>query len=256
MRHLTSCFVLLLSIPLMASAEPTASSADASPVVVELFTSQGCSSCPPADRLLTELADAGDEVLPLSFHVDYWNYIGWTDPFSAATWSERQRRYGRTFRLGTIYTPQLVVDGRFEGIGSDADKVRSMIDRAREQAKVGRVALDVRAEKGGLVATVDASLASSSRQADGPLDLVLAVVERDLVTPVNRGENARRTLRNDNVVRRLVRLDTVSPGAELRATHQVDLDADWQTEHLGLVAFLQDPRSLAIHGADGWRAAD
>jgi hypothetical protein len=110
MRHLFFLMTLLF-------AQAAAPAPEASPIIIELFTSQGCSSCPPADRLLKRLA--GDpRVIPLSFHVDYWNYIGWTDPFSSKRWSERQQGYARAFRSNRIYTPQLVVSGRTGASGS------------------------------------------------------------------------------------------------------------------------------------------
>ncbi|MEO1083852.1 MAG: DUF1223 domain-containing protein [Acidobacteriota bacterium] len=114
------------------------------PVVVELFTSQGCSSCPPADRLFSRLE--GD-VIPLAFHVDYWNHLGWRDPFSDPRWSERQRRYGGTFERGYVYTPQLVVNGRAEAIGSDRRKVRTMLDEAAAQGP--RATLELAVEPRG-----------------------------------------------------------------------------------------------------------
>ena len=125
---------ILLALPLLAvlsvllllsrsgETEPQrAGDAAGGPVLLELFTSQGCSSCPPADRLLTRLA--GDrklagQVIPLSFHVDYWDYIGWQDPFASPRWSERQRQYGRAFHSNRVYTPQLVINGRTECVGS------------------------------------------------------------------------------------------------------------------------------------------
>jgi hypothetical protein len=97
-------------------------------VLIELFTSEGCSSCPPADRLLEKLAaENNDKVYVLSFHVDYWNYIGWKDPFSQARFSQRQRNYARQFSLESIYTPQMVVNGVAEFVGSDEQKLRAAI---------------------------------------------------------------------------------------------------------------------------------
>ena len=121
-------------------------------MVIELFTSQGCSSCPPADRLLSRLAEEPayrGKVVPLAFHVDYWNYIGWTDPFSSPRWSERQRDYGRSLGLGTVYTPQLVIDGRSECVGSQEGDVRREIARALAAPPAGRVELSVSRDGGG-----------------------------------------------------------------------------------------------------------
>ncbi|MDX2151767.1 MAG: DUF1223 domain-containing protein [Bryobacteraceae bacterium] len=109
------------------------------PVLVELFTSQGCSSCPPADRLLERLDReqpvAGADILVLSEHVDYWNHIGWTDPFSSPLYSERQQRYARQFRLDSVYTPQMVVDGITQFVGSDQNRAEAAIRSAAEAPK-------------------------------------------------------------------------------------------------------------------------
>ena len=132
-------------------AAPAPASADRGPVVIELFTSQGCSSCPPADRLLSRLAEEPayrGRVVPLAFHVDYWDYIGWRDPFSSPRWSERQRDYGRSLGLGTVYTPQLVIDGRSECVGSQEGDVRREIARALATPAAGRVELSVSRDGG------------------------------------------------------------------------------------------------------------
>ncbi len=117
------------SSPAPAAAPPAAGSV----AVVELFTSQGCSSCPPADRLLSAIAAEpafAGKVVPLAYHVDYWNYIGWQDPFSSADWSTRQKQYAQAYDTNRIYTPQLVVNGTDEMTGSEERKVRSAIARA------------------------------------------------------------------------------------------------------------------------------
>ena len=109
------------------------------PVVVELFTSEGCSSCPPADELLAKLDKtqliAGVEIIPLEFHVDYWNELGWTDPFSSSLFSERQNSYARAFGNGRIYTPQMVVDGGAEFVGSNSGRAYEAIRRAARRTK-------------------------------------------------------------------------------------------------------------------------
>src|SRR6266545_881299 len=114
-----------------AAATPAPAGARAA-VVVELFTSQGCSSCPPADRLLTRLPGSIDGVLvlPLAFHVDYWDDLGWRDPFSSADWTARQKRYAAAIAGGHVYTPQLVVQGREDMVGSDRGAVEDAIRRA------------------------------------------------------------------------------------------------------------------------------
>src|SRR5205823_8102402 len=125
---MTKFFVLLLSACVALAAAPV--QAGERPIVVELFTSEGCSSCPPADALLAELARRPD-VLALSFHVDYWDRLGWKDPYSSRAATDRQNRYAKLLALATVYTPQIVVDGRWEAVGSDRADVERALERAR-----------------------------------------------------------------------------------------------------------------------------
>lgn len=221
------------------------------PIVVELFTSQGCSSCPPADRLLSELAAREDlEIIPLSFHVDYWNYIGWTDPFSSKAWSERQRRYARAFRSGRVYTPQMVIDGRWEGVGSDRAEISGLLRQARAAAP--RIEISVSA---ALVAKDRLEMSVETHRFDPAvvpelLELWGAVVESDLVTPVARGENASKELRNDRVVRHLELLGRLgSDGAFESRSMELELPEAWARENLNVTALVQDPLTLRIYGA-------
>jgi hypothetical protein len=223
--------------------------------VVELFTSQGCSSCPPADRLLSKLAHDSryqGKVIPLSFHVDYWNYIGWTDPFSAARWSDRQKAYaGRTFHSNRIYTPQVVVNGRTECVGNSEGEVVGRINDALAAEPAGRVslALDPLTPDGHLRVKVGAKLARAV--GSGDLDLWVAVYQSNLSTEVRAGENASRLLKNDRVVRRLEKAFTLpaTAGAEKSGEVVLGIDKRWKTDDLGVAAFLQDPATLAIVGA-------
>lgn len=239
-----------------APMAPSAS-ADGGPVVLELFTSQGCSSCPPADRLLSRLGadpELSTRVFPLSFHVDYWNYIGWTDPFSSARWSDRQQQYARAFGSRRVYTPQLVVNGREEGVGSKEGEVEAMVRRALDRPAAARlhVQLAPGGDSGELRAQVEATLVQPPKDASGkPLDLMVALYEKDLTTSVARGENAHRTLHNDYVVRRLEEAGRLEPkdGADTRAEVAFELDPSWKVRDLGVVAFLQDPRTRTVYGA-------
>src|SRR6516164_7919120 len=119
---------LLLSLGLIIAVLPA--QAGERPIVVELFTSEGCSSCPPADKLLAELANRPD-VLALSFHVDYWDRLGWKDPYSSREATKRQNRYATLLDLATVYTPQIVVDGKWQAVGSDRPDVEHAIELAR-----------------------------------------------------------------------------------------------------------------------------
>ena len=123
--------VLVVAAGLGAAAVP-AVAGEGALNVVELFTSQGCSSCPPADALLADLADR-DDVLALSFHVDYWDYIGWKDPFASPQYTQRQRVYSQVFGKRYVYTPQMVVNGSFEMTGSDRAGVLKRIRRRRRR---------------------------------------------------------------------------------------------------------------------------
>jgi hypothetical protein len=246
--------VFLLLLPRGGSGQKDSSQASGSGVaVVELFTSQGCSSCPPADRLLSRLAQDAKyqgKVIPLSFHVDYWNYIGWTDPFSSARWSERQKAYARVFKSNRIYTPQVVVNGRAEGVGSQERVVLGKISEALADEPAGRVTLAVSppTADGHLQVKVGAKLAQAG---SGPLDLWVAVYQSGLETPVGSGENASKKLRNDHVVRRLEKAFTLpaTAGAEKSTELTLGLDKRWKTNDLGVAAFLQDPATMAIYGA-------
>jgi hypothetical protein len=167
------------------------SATTSTPVVVELFTSQGCSSCPPADRLLGELAQRED-VLPLSMHVTYWDYIGWADPFAMESMTERQRAYVQTLRSGRPYTPQMVVDGAHDVIGSYRERVLSAIATA-----AGATKLPVAFVREG--AALSALLPEATLEQ--PATLWLVLFDRAHATPVARGENGGRKLTNYNVVR-------------------------------------------------------
>jgi hypothetical protein len=167
--------------------------------VVELFTSQGCSSCPPAEAVLGGLATAaradGRPVFTLAFHVDYWNRLGWADPFSDPAYSDRQQQYGQALKLDQIYTPQTIVNGRTQFIGSDA----AATDRAVAEALATPVSVQVTADvtpagNGGHTLRFGAA-------ADPGVRVHVAVVERGLRTSVKRGENAGRDLDQPSVVR-------------------------------------------------------
>lgn len=162
-------------------------------VVVELFTSQGCSSCPPADRFVSELAER-DDVLALSFHVDYWNYLGWKDPFSSAASTNRQRDYRGVFGLRYIYTPQIVVGGAAQEVGSHRGKVLRAIEKIRALRKI-KVDISHPDEK-----TATVSIGAGEAPA-GPATVWLFAYDNKHITDIGRGENSGVKLVNTNVVR-------------------------------------------------------
>ncbi|MEO8218617.1 MAG: DUF1223 domain-containing protein [Acidobacteriota bacterium] len=218
--------------------------------VVELFTSQGCSSCPPADRLLTEIGSNQHwqgKVIPLAFHVDYWNRLGWSDPFSSPAWSQRQQNYASAFRSSQVYTPQAVVNGKVQMVGSNRAAVTSAIEDGARSAQAYRVSIALDPSGGSVQATVTAKAGTNVPAAD--LQLLLAVAENGISTPVKRGENAGRDLRNDHIVRRLVNIGTIHHGDGTVRSVSVKLDPGWNRRNLEFVALLQDPSSLRIYGA-------
>ncbi|MBO6562477.1 MAG: DUF1223 domain-containing protein [Nisaea sp.] len=166
------------------------------PIVLELFTSQGCSSCPPADRLLGELAMEPD-VIALAYHVDYWNYIGWEDPFSSKAMSKRQHRYGQAMRLSSIYTPQLVIDGEVDVVGSRRGQVLAELEKRRNAGPGTDVAVTLERDGAGFILT----LAPRGKGDMAGADLLLVGSDERHVTEVPRGENRGRTLVDFAVVR-------------------------------------------------------
>ena len=166
--------------------------------VVELFTSQGCSSCPPAGKFPGELTKR-DDVLPLSVRVDYWDYIGWKDPFADPKNTKRQRRYAQKLGQRFVYTPQMVVQGAFDATGSDRAKVLQQINKA---AKLEKVSVKISSTGDGVrVVVPDADRVENAA-------IWLAVFDRQHDTEVKRGENSGQTLRYHNVVRGMTRIGT------------------------------------------------
>lgn len=234
------------------STESTSGPETSRVVVLELFTSEGCSSCPPADRLLQRLAEDPDlagRLAPLSLHVDYWNYLGWRDPYSSERWSKRQETYARRLS-GRVYTPQLVVDGRAEAVGSREQEIRALIEEALARPARGRVELTA-GEPGEASWPVEISAELLETGGIDDAELWLAVTEDNLENSVTRGENTGRTLTHDGVVRRLERIVTLT-AEQPRETRELELliPPEWKVENLGIVAFLQEPGSLEVLGAD------
>ncbi|MBL4636822.1 MAG: DUF1223 domain-containing protein [Kofleriaceae bacterium] len=223
-------------------------SAPKSGILVELFTSQGCSSCPPADKLLSTInADTGPEVIALAYHVDYWNYIGWEDPYSSPEWSSRQRGYASKISAGRNYTPQLVVNGRNHAVGSHKDKVRALIDAERRIAQED-VRVSAVSAPGGDHSEIHVQVETDVGTLRRESELWAAVFEDDLEVRVLRGENAGRTLRNDRVVRHLENLGPLETG-RYKKSFRVDVARDWRREKLGVVFFVQDRKSLEVLAA-------
>jgi hypothetical protein len=250
MSVLVALLVALGRLSAAAVAGPGASDRpepDQRLVLVELFTSQGCSSCPPADRLLAQLGD--ERVVALAFHVDYWNRLGWRDPFSSELWTRRQQAYAGALGHGRVYTPQAVIDGRTDAVGSEAQRVREAVAMARRRP-AARIAIEP-APPSGARAPIRLAVTRPESLRDRRLDLMVAIYEDGLATAVASGENARRTLRNERVVRALVRALELPAGgaAQARVEIELALDPAWERSRLGVAAFVQDPETLGVEGA-------
>jgi hypothetical protein len=221
------------------------------PVLVELFTSEGCSDCPPADALLEKLDRSepanGIEVIALSEHVDYWNYIGWRDPYSSYEYSLRQGAYGRQFGLGSVYTPQMVVDGRVQFVGSDERDALRAIEDASRTAKIPISLSSVRFDGANrIVLHVEAgpwpaSLPPSSAE------VLLALADDSDVSSVTRGENAGRTLKHVAVVRSLVSVGKLDAAGSFSQSVTLNLDRG-STRNVRVVAIVQQPEVGGVLG--------
>ena len=223
------------------------SEADDSFAVVELFTSQGCSSSPAADavlgRLIDEAREQGTPVIPLAFHVDYWNKLGWKDPLSSISFSERQFSYGRNLDLPDVYTPQMIVNGTAEFVGSDVAKARESIKAALARAAETHVTLQAENIPGEEEITVKYEVDGTAK----PSDVInIALVEREVATRVRTGENAGRDLRQDNVVR-LLRTISLKRGMNGSAT--LKAPQEMNREKAAVVAYVQERETMAITGA-------
>jgi hypothetical protein len=181
----------LIPLAFAVSLTPFAATAAERPVVVELFTSQGCSSCPPANAYLNELARGRRDVLALAFHVTYWDRLGWKDPFSLEAATDRQARYGHRFGDGS-YTPEIVVDGISSHVGSHREAVGSAIEAAKRNNRTA-AAINVKNDGDGLLIEVG--------DGQGSGKVLLIGFDHDHRTAIRRGENGGRTLEEANVVR-------------------------------------------------------
>jgi len=222
------------------------------PVIVELFTSEGCSSCPPADALLKRLSEQqpveGAQVIALEEHVDYWNNLGWADPFSSNAFSQRQDEYARSFGSGSVYTPQMIVDGQFELVGSRGTQARGTIQKAAALPK-----LEVRLtpipnsapEKPGVEVRIANPNAVQLRHAP---ELWVAITETNLQSDVKAGENSGEVLKHAAVVRSLRNAGTVQDLSSYQERVNLFLDSKWKKENLGVVVFVAEKDSHKIIG--------
>jgi hypothetical protein len=218
-------------------------------VLVELFTSEGCSSCPPADALLARLDKTqpvhGADIIALEEHVNYWDRLGWKDPFSSETATTRQTEYGEAFGGKEVYTPQMIVDGRAELVGSsDEDALRAI----RAASQMPKPAIELSWQEGDLLAIHVEPLANAEPRNDPRLFLVIA--ENMLHSDVKRGENAGRGLEHNGVARQFLPLGKIAPGSsEFSSTLTVHLSGEWNRANLRAVVCVQDQRSRHVLAA-------
>ena len=228
---------VLLALPAATPAEVTG--APRVPVLLELFTSEGCSSCPPADRLLEALdrqPAAGADLIVLSEHVEYWNYLGWKDPYSLPLFSQRDQEYAR--KLGAdVYTPQMVVDGKWQVLGSDRDAVLSAVARTAQHPKLP---MTITAFRSGRAVTVHVDADNLGT----PASLFIAFAADTAQTHVARGENGGRTLTHVAVAQSI----KASGNWTGQARRDFSIPVGAVSRGLRIVAYLQDPRSGAILG--------
>lgn len=214
--------------------------------LIELFTSQGCSSCPPADALLSKLQeeafDNGQNVYTLSFHVDYWNYLGWKDPFSSPKYSDRQRKYAMV-HSSNVYTPMMVINGKHSFVGSDQQLAGKYLVRALASIQTTTVSANAIASQDSIDVQI---LFDHADHQDRSLHLNIAVVETTTTNSVPRGENRGRTLRHTNVVRAFNQIKHCDAGIH---TCKIALPKHVKAENAKVIAFLQDVETMEVYTA-------
>lgn len=247
------CLLPFAAVERVAGRKPSTESRRA--VVLELFTSEGCSSCPPADALLARFEEqqpvAGVEIIALEEHVDYWDHQGWVDPFSSEQWTLRQQTYAAALGDHGVYTPELVVDGRVGFVGSHEGDARRAIAAAQSQA-IANVQLEIaKSDKRDHSSFKVTVTALQNLQPEATPEVWLAITERGLHSAVTRGENAGEDLHHASVVRWLHKVGTADRSATPAFSSHVDakLDSSWNRGNLRAVAFLQEKRTRHILGA-------
>lgn len=236
----------LASQPAIA-AECSAKSSAVTVPLLELYTSEGCSSCPPADRWLSDLKPNPTQVIPLAFHVDYWDYIGWKDKFSKSEYSDRQRKTAAFAGAGFVYTPQFVLSGR-DFKGADVSRLNQAISANQKLASRANLSLNATTQTNGEI------LLKTSAQAVNPADIknadiFIAIYENKLASQVNAGENNGRMLKHDYVVRDLSGAYQLSNKNEFEKN--ITLKPEWKGRNnkfanMGAVIFVQDSRNGEI----------
>jgi hypothetical protein len=226
-----------------------------SPVVVELFTSEGCSSCPPADALLLKLMETQrpekGSIVALEEHVDYWDQLGWRDPFSSHEWTGRQENYAGTLGKGNVYTPEMVVDGRVEFVGSREWEAKRAIEEQARKTKASVSVTPGNSSDGKERFNIHVGKLPDPVAADTS-EVWLAITETGLHSEVTRGENAGEDLHHAAVVRTLRKIGVANakdPETSFAGEAAVAFDRNWKRDNLRAVVFVQEKNSRQIVGA-------
>jgi hypothetical protein len=248
---------LLLALVIFWPVERLTASTDSKngkPVIVELFTSEGCSSCPPADALLLNLEKAqsvqGASVIAIEEHVDYWNHDGWIDPYSSSDWTQRQVDYVTRFKDKEPYTPQMVVDGEVEMTGGQPQKAEQAIQQAAAQPKteVTLTAANFTPDETQFNVRVGKLRGNSDHDT---AEVWMAVTESGLASSVGAGENAGKQLHHASVLRSLRKIGVANPknDSAFEASQKVKFKSAWNRQNLQVAVFIQEKKSMHILGA-------
>jgi len=221
------------------SAECSAKSGAQTVPLLELYTSEGCSSCPPADKWLSSIKQDSGKITPLAFHVDYWNYIGWKDRFSKAEYSDRQRKTAAFGRAGYVYTPQFVMNGR-DFRGWDNSRLNQSIEATQKLASRANLSLDaVTQTNGEITLKVNAQTVNPVDAKNS--DIFVVIYENNLVSQVKAGENSGRELNHDYVVRELFGAYQINNQNEF--SKNFNLSSEWKKRDAGAVIYVQNSQT-------------
>jgi hypothetical protein len=230
---------------LAGAVECTAESGSQRVALLELYTSEGCDSCPPADRWASGLASRGftsDRLVALAFHVDYWNYLGWRDPYSKAEYSDRQRTASARNRARVVYTPQFLLNGKDYRRATFVDDLDERLKAIGRQSAPARIRLRLDAANEGSLHVTGKAWVTEPRSRAGA-HVYLALYENNLSNQVTAGENRGKRLWHDYVVRHLARPFPVSSSGEGLFDQRFGLDPAWKTRHLHVAAFVQNEQT-------------
>ncbi len=206
--------------------------------VVELFTSEGCSSCPPADAAVAKiLKEYNSNVYVLGFHVDYWDNLGWKDAFSSAAYTQRQRNYARALNLSTVYTPQVVVNGEEEFVGSNEGRLQNTINKDLKETPAQTLSVTAKTNGNG----VDVSYQTNATNDN----LNIALIQSSAVSKVQRGENSGETLHHVNIVRNIQTVDLKNTSGNI----SINLPAGLSAKDCQIIAFIQNAENMKIIAA-------